>query len=204
VKPIHLNLAARPYRDYRPVYAVIVVLSLLAAFLMLNNVDTYLRYIRETKTTRAKIENLEAEAVQEQDRAEYVQNRIKGLDLARLNRQTTFINAKLRERAFSWSALLSDLESVVADDVRLLNVAPAFQPDGNIALHMSFQTKSSDGMLTTIKKMQNNPRFIDPFPNVESAVPGAGYEFSLRVGYIPRQPGQPETEIVRTSSGAAR
>ena len=35
MKPIHLNLARRPYRDYRPVYAVVVLASLLAAFLML-------------------------------------------------------------------------------------------------------------------------------------------------------------------------
>ena len=54
MKPIHLNLAARPYRDYRPVYAAVVVMSLLAAFLMLNNVETYYRYIHETKATRAK------------------------------------------------------------------------------------------------------------------------------------------------------
>ena len=31
VKPIHLNLASRPYRDYRPVYAVVVLMSLLIA-----------------------------------------------------------------------------------------------------------------------------------------------------------------------------
>jgi hypothetical protein len=43
VKPIHLNLAARPYRDYRPVYAVVVLLSLLTAFLMLNNVESNYR-----------------------------------------------------------------------------------------------------------------------------------------------------------------
>ena len=43
MKPIHLNLASRPYRDYRPVYAVVVLLSLATAFLMLNNIETYYR-----------------------------------------------------------------------------------------------------------------------------------------------------------------
>ena len=31
MKPLHLNLASRPYRDYRPVYAAVVVMSLLTA-----------------------------------------------------------------------------------------------------------------------------------------------------------------------------
>ena len=55
MKPLHLNLASRPYRDYRPVYATVVVMSLVTAFLMLNNVETYYRYTRETHSTRPKI-----------------------------------------------------------------------------------------------------------------------------------------------------
>ena len=59
MKPIHLNLASRPFRDYRPVYAAVVIMALLTAFLALNIVDTFLRYRTETKTTRANIAKLE-------------------------------------------------------------------------------------------------------------------------------------------------
>ena len=62
MKPIHLNLAARPYRDYRPVYAAVVVMSLVTAYLLLNNIETYYRYIRETKTTRAEIATIDLDA----------------------------------------------------------------------------------------------------------------------------------------------
>ena len=41
MKPIHLNLARRPYRDYRPVYAVVVLSSLLIAFLMISTIPTF-------------------------------------------------------------------------------------------------------------------------------------------------------------------
>ena len=57
MKPLHLNLASRPYRDYRPVYAAVVAMSLVTAFLMLNNVETYsavtslLRVTPETYST---------------------------------------------------------------------------------------------------------------------------------------------------------
>ena len=60
MKPLHLNLASRPYRDYRPLYAVVVIMSLLTAFLMLRNIDTFYRYKRETKTTAEDIQRIEA------------------------------------------------------------------------------------------------------------------------------------------------
>lgn len=199
MKPIHLNLAARPYRDYRPVYAVVVLLSLLAAFLMLNNVDTYFRYIRETKSTRAKIADIEAQAQRERELAAAAQRRVQNFDVARLDRQTRFINAKLGERAFSWSTLLDELESVLADDVRLVSVAPQFQKDGSINLALVFQSKSGDGMITTINRMHRDPQFANPFPTVEQQIEG-GYSFQLSVTYLPPAAKEGD-EIVRTAEG---
>jgi type IV pilus assembly protein PilN len=196
VKPIHLNLAIRPYRDYRPVYAAVVVMSLVAAFLMLNNVDTYLRYIRDTKTTRTKIAELEQKGEVERRRSSEAQDRIRNLDLARLGRQTSFVNAKLAERAFSWSTLLDELESVLADDVRLVSVTPGFAEDGTVSLEMIFRAKTDDGMLSTIRRIQSDPQFRNPFPSVETMVEG-GYEFRLSAGYIPPAPAGGATQIVR-------
>ncbi len=200
MKPLHLNLASRPYRDYRPVYAVVVVMSLIAAFLMLNNVETYYRYTRETHSTRTKIASIEAQTVKEREREAAVQQRIKGLDLARLAAQTKFVNTKLAERAFSWSALLDELESVLADDVRLLAVAPRFAPDGNIILSLDFVSKSADGMIKTINRMHADPQFRNPFPSSQTQLPeGAGYSFALTVQYVqpPMSGGVPLSEAPR-------
>jgi type IV pilus assembly protein PilN len=203
LKPIHLNLASRPFRDYRPVYAVIVVASLLAAFLMLNNIDTYYRYIRETKNTRAEIERIEAQAAQERRQEQASRQRLTGIDLGRLDDQSHFVNAKLSERAFSWSNLLDDLEDVLSDDVRLISVGPSFGKDGSIDLALQFVSKSGDGMLTTINRMNRNPRFARPFPKSEVVVDG-GYQFDLSAQYIPRGPRQAILRAGSTPTGARR
>lgn len=192
MKPIHLNLATRPFRDYRPVYAVVVVMSLVTAFLMLNNIETYYRYVRETESTRARIATLESQAQQERAGQRSAQQRLEGLDLQRLDQKTKFVNAKLAERAFSWSTLLDELESVLADDVRLVSIAPSFTDEGSIALRLQFESKSADGMITTINRMHADPQFRNPFPSTESTVPG-GYSFDLAAEYLP-----PGSEIVRT------
>lgn len=185
MKPIHLNLAARPYRDYRPVYAAVVVLSLLTALLMLNNIETYYRYIHETEATRAQIARVEAQVRTERQKEEAAKQRVKGLDLARLDQQTRFINAKLAERAFSWSRLLDELESVLADDVRLLSVTPTFLPEGPIELSLEFEAKSGDGMITTINRMNADPAFADAFPRSETVDEGGTYRFTLSAKYRP-------------------
>jgi hypothetical protein len=201
VKPIHLNLAARPYRDYRPVYAVVVALSLLTAFLMLNNIETYYRYVHETKATRAEIAQVEEQGRLEAQREEASRTRLKSLDLSRLDDQTRFINAKLAERAFSWSRLLDELESVLADDVRLVSISPRFSEDGHIDLQLQFQAKSADGMITTMNRMNLDPQFADAFPSSETKDDESGaYTFLLTAKYQP----QGAAGTIQQTAGVAR
>lgn len=184
MKPLHVNLAARPYRDYRPVYVAVVAISLLIAFLMLNNIETYYRYVHETGSSRTKIASLEKQIQQEHDRESRVRGQMASLDLDRLDGQTKFINARLAERAFSWSALLDDLETILADDVRLISISPTFEESGSVSLTMQFESKSSAGMITTINRMNANPRFDGPFPSNESLA-GEIYSFDLTAKYLP-------------------
>lgn len=185
MKPIHLNLASRPYRDYRPLYAVVVAMSLVTAFLMLNNVETFYRYTRDTRSTRARIARLESDARVERERTAAVRTRLAGLDLAGLDSRVRFINARLAERAFSWSTLLDELESVLPDDVRLVSVSPAFDPQGTIALQLALQSKSAEGMIRTINRMHEDPQFANPFPASETRLDDGTFNFSLSLTYLP-------------------
>lgn len=185
MKPIHLNLAARPYRDYTPVNLVAAAMFVLMLVLAWFNIDTYIRYNVDTKNTRAKIAQLEAQQRREKELEASARTRLASIDVKYLDDQTRFINAKLAERAFSWSALLDELESVLADDVRLISVSPSFDKDGTIRLGLQFQSRSNDGMITTINRMHRDPQFLNPFPSSETMLEGGVYSFDLSVGYRP-------------------
>ena len=200
MKPIHLNLASRPYRDYTPVNIVAASMFVVMLVLAWFNFDTWLRYNVETKNTRAKIAELERQHAREKELEKSAQTRLASVDLAFLDEQTKFVNAKLVERAFSWSALLDELESVLASDVRLLSVAPAFDDDNSINLSLAFQSKSSNGMITTINRMHADPQFLNPFPSNESVSPEGIYSFNLSVGYRPAA----TPAHVMTAAGATR
>lgn len=187
MKPIHANLAARPFRDYRPLYAVIVVASLLIAFLMLNNIDTYYRYVRETRTTREEIAAIEAQIADERRKGEIAANQMRTIDLETLSKQTRFINAQLAERAFSWSELLDRLEDIVPRDVRITSIAPGFTETGIVTLRMTCEAKTADGMVVTMNRFQSSLYFSNPFPSSEEPAAG-GYRFALTVDYKPSIP----------------
>ena len=184
MKPIHLNLARRPYRDYKPLYAVVVAMGLLIAFLMLNNVDTYLRYVHETKNTRGEIARIEEETRRERQLADSATRRIAAIDLKTLDNQARFVNTQLAQRAFSWSELLDRLEAVLPADVKLTSITPTFLPNGRVNLSMQFAAKESNGMIRTLERLLANSNFHNPFPGTEQAQPD-GFVFSITTDYQP-------------------
>ena len=185
MRPLHLNLASRPYRDYRPVYAVVVVSSLLIAFMMLNNIDTYYRYIRDTKATRAKIAQIDAQAEQEQQNTDALIQRLRTVNVRQLSEQTQFVNAQLAERAFSWSELLDRLEHILPNDVRIVSIAPSFDKNGNVHLQLLAGAKTGNGMVDTLNNLNSDPQFAHAFPTAEDKIGDGTYRFGVGVDYRP-------------------
>ena len=130
MKPLHLNLAAKPYRDYRPYIAVMAIGSLLVALMALNNLDTWYRYQHDTKTTREEIAALQRQTEIEQTKLNTAEQRLRSVNVPLMTAQTQYVNSVLAERAFSWSELLDRLERVLPDDVRLLAISPTFNKNG--------------------------------------------------------------------------
>jgi Tfp pilus assembly protein PilN len=184
LKPLHLNLASQPYRDERPFIAVASVMFVLTLVLAWYNVDTYLRYRTETQTTRSKIASLETQTAEERQQTESFNQRLRTVDVKLLAAQTQFANARLAERAFSWSELLDRLERVLPDYVRIESVSPNFGPDGTVHLAMQCVARDADGLVKTIDRLNRDPRFANPFPAHQDHT-DQGYQFNLSVDYRP-------------------
>ena len=189
MKPIHLNLAARPYRNYLPVNLVVVAASLLIAFLALYNVDTFIRYRSATVSTRDAIAKLEAETAREQRLADEATRRVKTVNVTALQKQTKFVNAQIAERAFSWSELLDRLESILANNTRITSISPTFEKNtaGLVHVDLVCEAKSGDALVEMINRFNRDPHFSNPFPRIETVTP-TGYNFAIGVDYKPATP----------------
>lgn len=185
MKPLHLNLAAKPYRDYRPFTLVMAAGALLFFGLAYVNVDTYLRYKTATKQTTAKIAGLDGLIAEEHHKTDEVNGRIGKVDVKLLQARTAFANVQLAERAFSWSELLDRLEHVLPDDVRIEGVAPKFEKGGLVHLALNCHGKGTDSMVRTIGSFNRDPHFANAFPKVETREENKEFRFELDVDYRP-------------------
>lgn len=184
MKPIHLNLAAKPYRDYRPYIAVVVIASLVTALLALNNVDTWLRYQHDTRATRGDTNQLNVRIEREQRRTDDLNKVLRTFDVKTLGAQANYVNARLAERAFSWSELLDRLEHVLPDDARLETVSPSFNKDGMVHVALQCVGKGNDTMVTTLDRLNHDSHFANAFPaNEDKTVDG--YHFAISADYRP-------------------
>lgn len=185
MKTIHLNLAAKPYRDFRVLYAVLGTAGLVALVLMVYNVMTAYRYLVETKETRAQITAIDEEAARERALAETMELRIAAIDAATLDDQARFINEQIRERAFSWSAMMSRLETLLPGDVRLTNLNPTVDEDGNVTLSLECVSRREDGLLVLLDRIYKDPSFKDSFPSVDSLEGTGLHRISIQTTYLP-------------------
>lgn len=183
MKPLHLNLAAKPYRDYRPIWVVVGILSLLTLVLLVNNIRTAYRFFVNTRDTRVEIARVERATNTEKEKAEKIADEITRLDTRRLETRVEFVNEQIAERAFSWSGLLDNLEKVVPDDVRLVTLAPTVTADGPVTLNMTCISRTDGGLVEMIRALNADEHFSNPFPTSESLMEGGAHQFVLSVTY---------------------
>ena len=167
-----------------PVYAVVVVMSIVIAFMLLNNIETAVRYVRDTRTTREKINQVEQQVDAENRRAAEANQRLRAVNVKQITEQAQFVNARLAERAFSWSELLDRLERVLPDDVRIESISPAFGKDGQVHLTLEAVAKNGEGMVHTLDRLNRDVRFANAFPASEEKS-STGYRFGIAVDYRP-------------------
>ena len=185
MKVLHPNLASRPYRDYRPVWAVATLLAVLTGALFAYNVQTAWRYFATTQETRAEIADFERQIANERKRAGTARQALEQFDTATLRARSAFVNQRIAERTFSWSMMLDDLESVIPNDVRLTRLAPNPTTDGTYSISMDCLTKTDDGMVDLIQAFFVSPKFDQPNPTSESVAREGLYRFSMTVQYQP-------------------
>jgi Tfp pilus assembly protein PilN len=117
-----------------------------------------------------------------------MERRIAGIDAASLDRQARFINAQIRERAFSWSAMMGSLEKLLPGDVRLVSLNPTVDEFGTVALNLDCVSRRKDGLTVLLDRLYADPSFKDTFPAHDSAQPDGTHRLSLRTRYIPALP----------------
>ncbi|HLJ78442.1 MAG TPA: hypothetical protein VKT75_13550 [Acidobacteriaceae bacterium] len=178
---VSVNLASQPYVELGPVYnrlriwtAILVIVGLALYFL-------YRSESVEAGQTLATVHTVESQVRQlEQQRQSYQALMQQPKDAAIL-RQSDYLNDVFRSKAFSWTATMTDLETVLPSGVQVQSIDPIVAPDGHVTIRLRV-TGPREKALDLIRNLERSKHFAAPALASESAATGAGNVQDISTG----------------------
>lgn len=176
---ISVNLASRPYVELGPVYnrlrtwmAILAVLGVAMWFL-------YRSERNQAQETLARVQAVEHHVQQlRQQRQSYTALMQQPKDAAIL-KQSDFLNDLFRRKAFSWTATMTDLETVLPSGVEVLAIDPIVAKDGHVTIRLRV-TGQRDRALELIRNLEQSKHFAEPRLAAETLATGPGPQGSMQ------------------------
>lgn len=133
---ITVNLASRPFVELGPLYKRLriwmLILLVLALPLWLLVRSTRQKALAATLHVRQMQSNVQQLQRQQQSYRALMQQPQNAAVLA----QSDFLNDLFRQKAFSWTATMTDLETVLPGGVQVLSIDPEVSKDGRVTIRM--------------------------------------------------------------------
>lgn len=157
-----LNLATHPYEDARKFYSqwvpLLVLLAVLAVGLTWYAAADYMEYRRQNR----ELDDLRAKIAELQKVREEATRTLALPDNAGTRDQSMFLNYLIRQKAFSWTQVMADLEKIMPAQVKVSAIKPSLSPEGRLEFTLTVITRKRDSGLELVRRMEGSPRFLAP------------------------------------------
>lgn len=170
---ITVNLATRPFVELSAIYRRLQTWMAILAVLGLALWWMYRSEHVQAEGKMAYVENTENHVKQlEQQRASYQALMQQPKDAAILA-QSDYLNDRFRRKAFSWTATMTDLETVLPSGVQVLSIDPIVAKDGHVTIRLRV-TGERDRALDLIRNLEKSKHFAQPRLANETLATGNG------------------------------
>jgi Tfp pilus assembly protein PilN len=202
----HLNLAARPFVNNRPITRLTAVLWAAAVAFLVADALLFWGYWRGHQDQRAQLTQVEGEIGAERRTLGELGRKLAAVDVAQLNRRTELLNQKIAERTFGWGQLFDHLTALLPADVRLISLTPQSVAESRpgrrrgaaaagvlsggggesdrVRLEILGAARRDEAVLELLDALFADPAFEDPNLARESKEQGE-VRFSLSAVYLP-------------------
>jgi type IV pilus assembly protein PilN len=158
---VQLNLASRPFVELGPLYLrlriLIVLLAVIAVPLWLL-LGSQKRKADEAHARLARVEQ-NIQAIQTQQAL--FESQMREPKNAAILSQSQFLNGLFARKAFSWTAVMMDLENVLPSGVQVLNLDPVISKDGKVTIRLRVSGQH-DRAVDLIRNLEHSHRFLSP------------------------------------------
>lgn len=158
---ISLNLASKPYVDVRSILKrlrmsmLVLVLIAIPLFLVLRAEHT--KAENATDQVRAMRNNVRALERQQQSYQALMREPQNAAVLTR----SGYLNSLFRRKAFSWTATMTDLETVLPEGVQVLSLDPVITKSGNVQIHLRV-SGGRDRAIQLVQNLEKSRHFASP------------------------------------------
>lgn len=158
---IAVNLASHPYIELRPIYSRlrtwIVILALVGGALW---------YLYRSERSQAQIAQADVAQVENHVRTLEGQQRdyqalMRQPKEAGILQQSEFLNGLFQQKAFSWTATMTDLETVLPTGVQVLSLDPIVTADGHVTIRLRV-TGERERALELVRNLEKSRHFVSP------------------------------------------
>jgi type IV pilus assembly protein PilN len=196
---ITLNLASKPFIEFRPLYArlrwwmAILLLAWVPLWLLLKTEQ------RKAALANARLQGVEAKIRQLQNQQNSYQAMMRQPQNEAVLIQAAFLNQLFARKAFSWTAVMMDLETVLPAGVQVMNIDPVTDKAGNVTIRLRVNGQR-DRAVELVRNLEHSHRFLEPRLASESADTSANQSnlqpasattnvnFDILADYNPLQP----------------
>lgn len=158
---ITLNLASNPYVDVR---SIIKQLRILMAVFLLLALPLWLALRAERKKAEAsttRVQAVEKNVRKLEHLEQNYQTLMRQPQNAAVLTQSDFLNSLFRRKAFSWTATMTDLETVLPSGVQVLSIEPEVSPDGEVAIRLRVNG-ARDRAVELVRNLEKSRHFAHP------------------------------------------
>ena len=190
-----LNLARQPFLNRRPVWRFALVAWVVGLALVTTNLLFWVGYRRDSTDSRARLAGVRQEIEAVSSDVVTLSGRLDELGLEAQNEQIEFLNERLAERTFPWSALFERVGGILPPGVRLVSLSPAFasarrsaENEGRLeTVRLSFNcvARHDDDLYEFVQGLFDSPAFEDPKLHGEDYGADGLTAFRLDVLYHP-------------------
>ncbi len=176
---IAVNLASKPYVELRPVYNRLRTWILILALLGVALWYLYRSERVQAEQTQARVDAVETHVRDLQQQQQSYQTLMQQPADASILRQSSFLNGLFQRKAFSWTATMTDLETVLPSGVQVMSIDPIVAPDGHVTIRLRVTGERSRA-LDLIRNLEKSRHFASPRLASETLANAAGTQSGIQ------------------------
>ena len=193
------NLATRPFYNERIVTLLLALLAAVVLALTVTNVTRLLQLSSRRTELRSQISADEAAAARIRQNAAGVQKGVDRTALVTLAGSAREANALIDERTFSWTTLLTFIESAIPMGVHLTSITPEFKK-GDIIVTMMLVGKQAEDVRNFWTALEASGAFYDVGATIVGPTDEGYDRVTIKGMYLPPPPAKP----AKTGEGDTR